>query len=272
MTNTSALTLDAGTISIVDQGAFAGEGLMETVKPGERRLISYGVDLGVQVKSESAATTSSARLVRVVNGMLTRESQNRAATTYTIRNDNRDGRILVIEHPARSDWQIDGEMKPTESSAGSHRFRVEVGPHETTLVDVVETQPGVTHIGLASLDATHLSSIVEDDDQREALEAAFEPLFAMRAELVRIESERQRRDAEMQSITADQNRVRENMKALERTAEERRLLERYARQLDAQETRIETLAQERESLGQESEAVERKIREFIASLTLELVL
>jgi hypothetical protein len=39
LTNSSGLTLDAGTVSIVDAGAFAGEGLLATVKPGERRLL-----------------------------------------------------------------------------------------------------------------------------------------------------------------------------------------------------------------------------------------
>ena len=54
LTNTSDLTLDAGSLSIVDAGAFAGEGLIEPAKPGERRLVSFASDLGVQVAARPA--------------------------------------------------------------------------------------------------------------------------------------------------------------------------------------------------------------------------
>ena len=40
ISNDSSLTLDGGSISIIDANAFAGEGLMEPLKPGERRLVS----------------------------------------------------------------------------------------------------------------------------------------------------------------------------------------------------------------------------------------
>ena len=42
----------------------------------------------------------------------------------------------------------------------------------------------------------------------------------------------------------DQQRLRENMKALRGSAEEKQLLQRYTRQLDAQETRLDALQTE----------------------------
>ena len=42
-------------------------------------------------------------------------------------------------------------------------------------------------------------------------------------------------------IFDDQQRLRENMKSLKGSAEEKKLLERYTQQLDAQETRLEAL-------------------------------
>ena len=46
ITNSSGLTLDSGTFNILDGDTFAGEGLIETVHPVERRLISYAGDPG----------------------------------------------------------------------------------------------------------------------------------------------------------------------------------------------------------------------------------
>src|SRR4029077_4571504 len=44
--NTSSLTLDGGSFSVLDNEVFAGEGLTDPIKPGERRILSYATDLG----------------------------------------------------------------------------------------------------------------------------------------------------------------------------------------------------------------------------------
>src|ERR1019366_4010776 len=45
--NKSKLTLDSGSFSIFESGEFAGEGLLDPIHPGEKRLLSYAVDQAV---------------------------------------------------------------------------------------------------------------------------------------------------------------------------------------------------------------------------------
>ncbi|MGA8200284.1 MAG: hypothetical protein WB814_09485, partial [Candidatus Sulfotelmatobacter sp.] len=52
------------------------------------------------------------------------------------------------------------------------------------------------------------------------------------------------RKRESDQIMADQNRIRENMKALKGTSEEKALLQRYVGQLDTQESRLAILRQQ----------------------------
>src|SRR6267142_1410446 len=47
--NTSPLTLEDGSLTVIDGDAYAGEALLERLKPGEDRLISFAVDLGTLV-------------------------------------------------------------------------------------------------------------------------------------------------------------------------------------------------------------------------------
>ena len=54
LTNDTGLTLDGGSLTLVEGGAFAGEGLVESIKPGEKRFVSYAVDLGVRVERRAA--------------------------------------------------------------------------------------------------------------------------------------------------------------------------------------------------------------------------
>ncbi|MBO0859847.1 MAG: hypothetical protein J2P21_15565 [Chloracidobacterium sp.] len=39
--NTTGLTLESGSMTIIDNGAFAGEALTGRIKPGEKRFITY---------------------------------------------------------------------------------------------------------------------------------------------------------------------------------------------------------------------------------------
>ena len=58
--NTSTLTLEDGALTVIDGDAYAGEALMERLKPAEERLISFALDLGtlvnVRIKEDRAPT------------------------------------------------------------------------------------------------------------------------------------------------------------------------------------------------------------------------
>ena len=41
ITNTTNLTLDRGSFTIVEDGNFGGEGLLDAIHPAEKRLLSY---------------------------------------------------------------------------------------------------------------------------------------------------------------------------------------------------------------------------------------
>jgi hypothetical protein len=58
--NTSALTLDGGSFSVLEDEVFAGEGLTGPVKPGERRILSYATDLELLVEAQTSGEPISA--------------------------------------------------------------------------------------------------------------------------------------------------------------------------------------------------------------------
>ena len=64
LTNSTGKTLDGGPITVYDAGSYAGEALVETLKAGDKRLISYGVDLGTRV---TTAFDSSRDVVREIH-------------------------------------------------------------------------------------------------------------------------------------------------------------------------------------------------------------
>jgi hypothetical protein len=271
LTNTSDLTLDAGSLSIVEAGAFAGEGLLEPLKPKERRLVSFASDLGVQVAARPGDSPGRITRIRIAKGVVTQDTEQHQRRTYTIRNDNREARTVIVEHPARPDWQLAKTFTPDESTATVHRFRVTAAPGETTTFDVDERRVGATTVALAEFPRDTLV-VIADGTRREVLERAMAPVFAKRAELDAIEADIQQHREEVTAITRDQERVRQNMAVLKGSSTERQLLERYTRQLDAQETRLEQLQGELAGLLERQGRARSELAELIMAVAVDVTM
>jgi hypothetical protein len=268
--NTSSLTLDAGSLSIVDAGAFAGEGLIDPIKPGERRLVSYASDLGVQVSPRGSDGPTRIVRVTMAKGIVTQESQQRRRRSYTVRNDNREARVVLIEHPVRTGWKLASTLTPEETTASAYRFTTTVPAGQTAVLDVDETSEGSVRYSVGELDTNRLAVLVQGGGDRAALEQALAPVTAKREELALVLQEVARREAEAGSIEQDQSRLRENMKALKGSTAERRLLNRYAGQLETQETRLDVLKRELATLVQRQGRLEAELADVIAKVSLDL--
>ena len=62
------LVLDGGSFNVIEAGVFAGEGLIESIHPGEKRLISYAADLAMQVVMKSENTPEVVTRLHVTRG------------------------------------------------------------------------------------------------------------------------------------------------------------------------------------------------------------
>ena len=71
LTNSTGKTLDGGPITVYDGGAYGGEALMETLKAGDKRLISYAVDLGTRITEAFNSKTAVVREIHADRGMMT---------------------------------------------------------------------------------------------------------------------------------------------------------------------------------------------------------
>ena len=249
LTNTTGLTLDGGSFTIVEGQAFAGEGLIEPLKAGERRLLSYAVDLGSTVTAASEPVPAKVTKIQVSRGLMIETTDERLRRTYTIRNENTDPRTLVVEHPTRTGWTLGGDLKPEETTASVARFKIDVPAKTTKMFTVEEARAGQSTIAVSSITDAQISLLIRDQALTPSLEAGLRDVIARKAEIARIAGEVARRQSEVEQIGADQDRVRENMKSLKGTSEEKQLVQRYVKQLDDQETRLDTLRKEMASLN-----------------------
>ncbi|MDX2269277.1 MAG: carboxypeptidase regulatory-like domain-containing protein [Bryobacter sp.] len=235
--NTSNMTLDGGSFSVLESEAFAGEGLLETLQAGERRLVSYAADLAVvpdrpQTESDDLMLRATASKGQII-------LQRRASykKTYRFRNNDKEPRTVIVEHPREQSRQLVNELVE-ESTPTYHRFRLQVPAQQTASLVVAETRDYPSVYQISKLNEEQLEELSVkgklSPDQKKLLDILVEKQSALDA----LEEEQEALEREANGMYEDQERLRENIKALKGSAEEKALLQRYVGELNAQETRL----------------------------------
>ena len=81
-----------------------------------------------------------------------------------------------------------------------------------------------------------------------------------------------KRKAEIESIYDDQQRLRENLKSLKGSAEERALTQRYLQRLNDQETRLETIQKEIADFEKKQEQAQAELDAMIEKISFDVTL
>lgn len=266
--NISGLTLDSGTFNISEEDTFAGEGTLDAIRPGEKRLISYAADAAVRVKVVEDSSEKPVSRVIIAKGSMLLTHERRESKTYTIHNSDKTPRQVIIEHPVREDWKLVEGLKTEESSASFHRFRVSVDAGKTAELRVEEFQPEDTQILLTNLTSNDVTMLYDQKRVTPAMEQAFRKILDQKGVISDLDNQMKTRQQEIESISADQSRVRENMKALKGSPEEKALLQRYTQQLDSQEDRLATLRKEIDNLKEKRDRANKDLNEMLSTLAL----
>ena len=270
---TSALTLDGGSFNVLEREVFAGEGLTDPIKPGEKRLLSYATDLGLLVEAKQNASPQHVTRVKISKGTMTQVSEEQQRTTYTVRNQDATPRVLVIEHPARVGWNfLKNSKQPEEQAPGTNRFRLEVAPNATAMLPVEEVHPLFTNWQISNLNDDQILYFSKQGSITPEMTDALKKISAQKAVVAKLEQEMEDRQKDIDRIVDDQGRLRENMKALRGSAEEKALLQRYTKQLDDQETQLANLRKKIADTEAQRDAENEKLEAMIDGLNLEAML
>jgi hypothetical protein len=268
--NTTALTLEGGSMTIIDGDAYAGEALMERLKPAEQRLISFALDLGTLVTARTKEDRAPTFLVRVVNGVFQAHYYQTSKKVYTLTNQTDKPRVVFVEHPVRQDWTLtDDTPKPDGKSARYYRFRVPLEPHQSTEVAVTERRVFVDSYVLSNFTRPDLELFIARNYIDAQTRAALEKLIDIKSRIAAVEARLQAINSEAAEIAQDQERLRENIKALTATAEAKQLITRYVAKADTQESRLEQLEKDRRAALEEQARLQSELATAIRGFSLD---
>jgi len=268
--NTSPLTLEDGALTVIDGDAYAGEALLERLKPAEQRLISFALDLGTLVNVRVKEDRTPTFLVRVVNGVFQAHYHQTTQKTYVLTNQTDKPRVVYVEHPMRDGWVLSTDtQKPEGKSSRYYRFRVPLEAHQKIELAVTERRALMDSYALLNFTRQELELFVSrnyiDANTRGVLEKIIDIKSRMAAAEARIEAI----DQEVTEIGTDQQRLRDNIKALTATAEARQLITRYVSKADTQETRLEQLTKDKQAQQAEAVRLQAELESLVRSVAID---
>jgi hypothetical protein len=245
LTNSSTLTLDRGSFAIVENGSFGGEGLLDPIHPGERRLLSYAADQAVRVTHTNPKYSRKVQRLTIANGVLTETTLDVQEETYDIRNAAPESRTVILEHFMPGGYTLDSEPKPAETVPGNNgtldRFRVVTASGETEHLHVGQRRTEDERIRLVDRTEDQLILLLRNAGIGPAAMQQLQPVFDAHHVVIALDEQIRDRQTEIADITRDQERLRENLKALKGTPEEKALATRYTGELNTQEDRLADL-------------------------------
>jgi hypothetical protein len=262
--NTSKLTLDSGSFSIFESGEFAGEGLLDPIHPGEKRLLSYAADQAVKVHQGGYMDTRMLHHVALHEGVLVEQTSEVTKTTYTVNNAADEARTVLVEHARHGDAVLDSELKPVETTPTAYRFRVVVAPHESvdlhvgeraTLAETVRIDPNFDR----SAFLISVSKLVP------SLEEKLRPLIEAETALNGLNRKIQELQDREKTLSDDEARDRENLTALKGNDAGKRFVEELNRAEDA----IQAARKERAGLEKDRDAARTRLESLIGQLSFD---
>ena len=224
------------------------------------------MDLALTIDAKAEPVPTRLTSVRILRGAVIQQTEERLRSTYAARNEDAEARTLVIEHPVRAGWTLGGTVKPVESTPAWHRFRVTIEPRTTVTFVVEETRANQTQFSVNSVTDDQVALLVREKTLTAAQEAALREVIARKAAIAALAEQIEVRQAEINEIGADQTRVRENMRALRGSTEEKQLLQRYVKQLNDQESRLEALRKELDDLNAQHQKAQEELNRHIEGI------
>jgi len=263
--NTTGKTLDGGPITVFDGNAYAGEALMETVKAGDKRLVSYAVDLGTRVATKLDSSSDLVREIHVRRGVLTVRTAQRETKTYTIHNVDAKAKTLIVEHAIRQGCRLTS-TQPSETTASAYRFEVKLRPQGTEKLPVTEERLMDQTVALTNTSSDFLSAYIQNKDLDEAARKQLERIGGEKRLIAENDAAIQRADQEINSLVQDQERIRQNILTLNQVSGQQEQVQNYARRLSAQETELASLRDRQAERKQKKAALEAELNKLIEAM------
>ncbi|AWM39264.1 hypothetical protein GobsT_24380 [Gemmata obscuriglobus] len=264
--NTSGAHLNQGPVTVFEGSVYAGDTRVLDVQPNEERLVSYAIDLGTEVDPTAGAGKQQITRVKAVKGIVHTVTQVTEEKTYRIANRSATDRTVLIEHPNRTAQQVKlvDTPKPVDDTPEVLRFQAPVAAGRTTTFTVKEQRDVATTIALSNGAEDQIRYFLSLNEATPALKKKLAEALQIKDGWDGAARELRQVQEELRRLTADQDRIRKNLRETPREAE---VYATYLKKLSDQEKEIDALtAKEKQHTAAEF-AARKKYEDYLANIS-----
>ena len=265
LVNSTKLNLMQGPVTVYDGDVYAGDARVEDLAPGSERLVSYAVDLDVEVAPRTEPRPEEIVSVKLAKGTLVVTRKLARRKIFEIKNSGADAVKLLVEHPREEPWKLVALEKPAETTRDRYRFAVTAEPGKPVTLEVAEEQQTLQQLALVNTDDSTILFFTNAKQTSPAVKEALTAVIERKREIERFVQERAKREQEVNVVGQEQERIRQNMAQLERTSD---LYTRYVQKFAVQEDRVETLRKEVADLQAKELEARRALDDYLQQLEL----
>lgn len=256
LSNSTGKTLDGGPITVYDEGTYAGEALVETVKAGDKRLISYGVDLGTRITTKFDSSKNVVREIHFSHGMLTAKYAVEEVKTFTIKNVDAKAKTLVIEEPQIPGYKLLEPAKATETTANSNRFEVKLSADATQTFVLRQERVYDQTNSVSSMTPDTISVWLENKALSANGKRQLDQIAAKKRDIAANDAALSAAASSISDLTQDETRLRANIQSLNNVRNQQELVQQYSTQLASTETKLAALRDQQSDLKRKKTALE----------------
>jgi hypothetical protein len=265
--NATALTLEAGPVTVFDGSTCVGEGLLRKVlKKNMRDMIPFAVEAAVTVESKTNRRSDPVTRGTIANGVLTLTSTQNLETLYTVRSQLEKDTVLYLDHARSGGYTLAEPAKAEEEVEGHYRFKLELKAGQTLTLKILETIPSLQRMSLLGTPAETIQFHLQQRYLSAAARRFLGEVAATQGEINRFRQEEAELAQERTRLADDEARVRENLKVLRETAGELEMRKKYLLRMEQAEARIEQIVADLKDRAARRAGLERdlarKVQEF----------
>jgi chromosome segregation ATPase len=238
---------------------------METLKNGDKRLISYAVDLGTRITTNIDSRDDLVREIRVRRGVMTTRTARVETKVYTMRNVDPRVKTVVVDHPLRPEYKLTAG-KPIETTSSHHRFEVRLAAGATEKFAVSEEYVYEQSTAVSSYTPDTLFQLTQNKALSAQGKAQLDAVLAKKREVAANDGQLADAERRLAEFSRDQERIRQNIASLNSVAGQQQQVQKYAAQLADTETRIAALRDQASELRKKKSALETELKALIDRL------
>lgn len=254
-----------GPVTVFDENRYAGDARLDDVPPGQTRLLSYGIDLQTGVIAKALQNQQAVQSGKIVKGVLEVTRKLVTAREYSAENKAGHDKTLVLEHPVREGWKLADTPAPAETTDKLYRFQFNVAAGKTERFVVREENVQHQQIVLLPSGWPEIQTYSQTGEIAAPVRAALAKATALKQAVAQTQGEISERDQQVGTISEEQNRLRENLKTVDKSSA---YATRLLKKLDDQESQIEKLRSETGALRAKLDEQNRALSDYLGSLNV----